>query len=229
MPTLLLIEDEAGIRDLLRLWLERAGYQCVETGNGREALRLFYETHPDLVILDLALPEMTGWQICERIREVSQVPIIMLTAQAEEPARVRGLQQGADDYVTKPFSFPELVARVQAVLRRAARSGPVPTVYRQGDLLLDPQAHRATLGGQDQKLTPTEFRLLAFLMQHPGQLLTHDQILSGVWGPAYSDDVDSVRIYIRNLRRKLETADGPRYIATEHGLGYRFLKVAAPT
>jgi two-component system KDP operon response regulator KdpE len=148
----------------------------------------------------------------------------MLTARGDEAAKVRGLQMGADDYITKPFGFPELLARVQAVLRRAAGAGVAHEVYRHGDLLLDPQAHRASLQGADLHLTPTEYRLLAFLMQHSGQLLTHRQILQGVWGPAYVDDLDSLRIYIRNLRRKLETEGGPRYIQTEHGLGYRFVK-----
>ena len=155
---------------------------CQAAGSGRAALRLFYSTHPDLVLLDLALPEMDGWQVCERIREVSQVPIIMLTARGEEAAKVRGLQMGADDYVTKPFGFPELLARVQAVLRRAAAGEQAHDVYRQGDLLLDPQAHRASLAGADLELTPTEYRLLAFLMQHSGQLLTHRQILAGRLG-----------------------------------------------
>src|SRR5689334_3179551 len=217
MAAILVVEDEAGLRDLMQLWLERAGYGCHTTGSGRAALRLFYDTHPDLILLDLALPEMDGWQVCERIREVSQVPIIMVTARAEEPAKVRGLQMGADDYITKPFGFPELLARIQAVLRRsAAGAGQAHEVYRHGDLLLDPQAHRASLHGDDLHLTPTEYRLLAFLMQHSGQLLTHRQILQGVWGPAYVDDLDSLRIYIRNLRRKLETEGGPRYIVTEH-------------
>ena len=224
MAAILLIEDEAGLRDLLTLWLERAGYTCHAAEGGRAGLRLFYSSQPDLVLLDLSLPEMDGWQVCERIREVSQVPIIMLTARGEEAAKVRGLQMGADDYITKPFGFPELLARVQAVLRRAAGAGLAHEVYRHGDLLLDPQAHRASLQGADLHLTPTEYRLLAFLMQHSGQLLTHRQILQGVWGPAYVDDLDSLRIYIRNLRRKLETESGPRYIQTEHGLGYRFLK-----
>jgi DNA-binding response OmpR family regulator len=217
-----------GLRDLVGLWLQRSGYSWHAAGSGREAMRLFYEVHPDLVILDLALPEMDGWQVCERIREVSQVPIIMLTARTSEEAKVRGLQMGADDYVTKPFGFPELLARVQAVLRRApVASGQMHQVYHEGDLLLDPQAHRATLDGTDLKLTPTEYRLLAFLMQHSGQLLTHRQILEGVWGSAYSDDIDSLRIYIRNLRKKLESDTGRRYIATEHGLGYRFLRAPA--
>ncbi len=224
MATILVVEDEAGLRDLLALWLGRSGYECVTADSGRAALRLFYSAHPDLVLLDLALPEMDGWQVCERIREVAQTPIIMLTARGEEASKVRGLQMGADDYITKPFGFPELLARVQAVLRRAAGAGQAHEIYRNGALLLDPQAHRASLDGDDLPLTPTEYRLLVFLMQHSGQLLTHRQILQGVWGPAYVDDLDSLRIYIRNLRRKLETDGGPRYIVTEHGLGYRFLK-----
>jgi len=222
MANILLVEDQADLRDLVVLWLKRAGYSCEAVGNGRAALRLFYEAHPDLVLLDLSLPEMDGWQLCERIREVSQVPIIMLTATGEEAAKVRALQMGADDYVTKPFGFPELLARIEAVLRRARSSGQTYEVYRQGDVLLDVQAHRATLRGADLKLTPTEYRLLAFFMQHPGQLLTHRQILEGAWGPAYIGDVDSLRIYIRSLRKKLEGETGPHYIATEHGLGYRF-------
>ncbi|MDQ6748295.1 MAG: response regulator transcription factor [Candidatus Dormibacteraeota bacterium] len=228
MTTILVAEDEPGMRELIQLWLQRAGYRCLTAAGGRAALRLFYEHRPDLVLLDLALPEMDGWQVCERIREVSQVPIIMLTARAEEPAKVRGLQMGADDYVTKPFGFPELLARVEAVLRRALPGPAMHDVYRQGDLILDSQAHRAMLRETDLKLTPTEYRLLAFLMQHSGQLLTHRQILEGVWGPAYGDDIDSLRIYIRNLRRKLEPADGTPYIVTEHGLGYRFRKSPPP-
>lgn len=226
MTTILVIEDEAGLRDLTRLWLERSGYECHTAGSGRAGLRLFYDLRPELVLLDLALPEMDGWQVCERIREVSQVGLIILTARGEEEDKVRGLQMGADDYITKPFGFPELLARVQAVLRRTSlgSSGVTGELYHQGALLLDAKAHRATLDGEDLKLTPTEYRLLAFLMQHPGQLLSHRQILQGVWGEAYADDVDSLRIYIRNLRRKLETGKSLRYISTEHGLGYRFNK-----
>lgn len=224
MASILLVEDEENLRRLVKLWLERAGYECTDVANGRTALRLFYEGHPDLVLLDLSLPEMDGWQLCERIREVSQVPIIMVTAMGEEAAKVRGLQMGADDYITKPFGFPELLARVEAVLRRMSRASSQPhDVYRHGDLILDPQAHHATLGGADLKLTPTEYRLLSFLMQHPGQLLTHRQILEGVWGEAYVGDIDSLRIYIRNLRKKLENEPGRHYITTEHSLGYRFV------
>ena len=226
MTSVLVIEDEAGLRDLTRLWLERSGYECHIAANGRAGLRLFYDLRPQLVLLDIALPEMDGWQVCERLREVSQVGLIILTARGSEEDKVRGLQLGADDYITKPFGFPELLARVEAVLRRTNLnpSGAASEVYHQGGLVLDAKAHRAMLDEEDLKLTPTEYRLLAFLMQHPGQLLTHRQILQGVWGEAYADDVDSLRIYIRNLRRKLETGKNLRYISTEHGLGYRFNK-----
>lgn len=231
METCLVVEDEKGLADLLKLWLGRSGYNCLIAQNGRLGLRLFYEAHPALIILDLALPEMDGWQLCERIREVSQIPIIMLTARGEELDKVRGLQMGADDYITKPFGFPELMARVQAVLRRTtpALENQTETVYQQGSLLLDPKAHRAILNEEDLKLTPTEYRLLVYLMQHSGQLLTHAQILHGVWGDTYADNVDSLRTYIRSLRRKLEAEAGSPSITTEHGLGYRFSKNQLPS
>ena len=226
MVKILVIEDETGLRDLMRLWLVRHNYECVTASTGRDGLRLFYDVRPDLVLLDLALPEMDGWQVCERVREVSQVGLIIVTARGEEADRVQGLQMGADDYITKPFSFPEMLARVEAVLRRTIvnKSSGVQEMYRQGELIVDPQAHHATLNGVDLKLTPTEYRLLVYLMQHSGQLMSHRQILQSVWGDAYVDDIDSLRIYIRSLRRKLETKKGVTYIDTEHGLGYRFRK-----
>ncbi len=229
---ILIVEDESKIADLVRLWLEQAGYACVSATSGLEALQMFYYARPSLVILDIALPQMDGWQVCERIREMSDVPIMMLTAKTDEADKVRGLGMGADDYVTKPFSFPELVARVQALLRRASRpatgelNGKVQ-VYQQADLWLDTSNHQATLHGKELKLTRTEFKLLAFLVQHAGQLLSHNQILEAVWGPSYRDELDSLRMYIRNLRRKLEEDHGNHhYIETEHGIGYRFVKTS---
>lgn len=231
---ILIIEDEPKIGELVRLWLEQAGYTCVSASNGLEGLQLFYYSRPNLVILDIALPQMDGWRLCERIREMSDVPIMLLTAKTDEADKVRGFSMGADDYVTKPFSFPELVARVQALLRRANRptTGDLPSItpytphiYHQADLVLDPDKHQATLHGKELKLTRTEFKLLSFMMQHAGQLLSHNQILEAVWGPTYRDEVDSLRMYIRNLRRKLEEERGThQYIETEHGMGYRFVK-----
>jgi two-component system KDP operon response regulator KdpE len=230
MESCLVVEDEKGLADLLKLWLGRSGYNCLVAENGRDGLRLFYENHPDLIILDLALPDLDGWQLCTRIREVSQIPLIMLTARSEETDKVRGLEMGADDYITKPFGFPELIARVQAALRRAHQviENPARAVYQQGSLLLDSKTHRAILNGEDLKLTPTEYRLLVYLMQHSGQLLTHTAILHGVWGDTYTDNVDSLRTYIRNLRRKLEAETGSPVITTEHGWGYRFSKNLLP-
>jgi DNA-binding response OmpR family regulator len=229
---ILIVEDETKIASLVRLWLEQAGYTCLTATGGLEALQTFYYARPSLVILDIALPQMDGWKVCERIREMSDVPIMMLTAKTDEADKVRGLGMGADDYVTKPFSFPELVARVQALLRRASRptsgelNGKVQ-VYQQADLWLDATNHQATLRGKELKLTRTEFKLLAFMMQHAGQLLSHNQILEAVWGPTYRDELDSLRMYIRNLRRKLEDDHSERrYIETEHGIGYRFIKTS---
>lgn len=229
---ILIVEDEPKIAELVRLWLEQAGYACASAASGLEALQTFFYTRPNLVILDLALPQMDGWRVCERIRELSDVPIMMLTAKTDEADKVRGFSLGADDYVTKPFSFPELVARVQALLRRANRSNTgelngAVKIYNQADLMLDTENHQATLHGRELKLTRTEFKLLSFMMQHAGQLLSHNQILEAVWGPTYRDEVDSLRMYIRNLRRKLEDDHAtPHYIETEHGMGYRFVKTS---
>ncbi len=228
---ILIVEDETKISDLVKLWLEQEGYTCVTVRSGLEALQMFYYARPNLVILDIALPQMDGWKVCERIREMSDVPIMMLTAKTEEADKVRGLGMGADDYMTKPFSFPELVARVGALLRRANRTSTGELghhqIYKQADLLLDTANHQVTLHGKELKLTRTEFKLLAFMVQHAGQLLSHNQILEAVWGPTYRDEVDSLRMYIRNLRRKLEQEPGgPQYIETEHGIGYRFVKTS---
>jgi DNA-binding response OmpR family regulator len=229
---ILIVEDETKIAELVRLWLEQAGYACATATSGLEALQTFFYTRPNLVILDLALPQMDGWMVCERIRELSDVPIMMLTAKTDEADKVRGFSLGADDYVTKPFSFPELVARVQALLRRANRPSTgeltgVVKIYTHADLMLDTENHQATLHGRELKLTRTEFKLLSFMMQHAGQLLSHNQILEAVWGPTYRDEVDSLRMYIRNLRRKLEDDHSDHhYIETEHGMGYRFVKTS---
>jgi DNA-binding response OmpR family regulator len=203
--------------------MSRAGYRVVSAATGVEALRRFYEDRPDLVILDVALPGLDGWQVIERVREFSRVPIIMVTARSSEADKIHGLKLGADDYITKPLSFPELLARVEAALRRA--STPSPERLRRlqfRDLVLDLDDHRARLGGDEIRLTPTEFRLLAYLLEHAGQLVTHRQVLAAVWGAGYDADVHLLRMTIRNLRLKLEgAAPGQSYITTEYGLGYR--------
>jgi two-component system KDP operon response regulator KdpE len=220
---ILVVEDEPEFSDLLALWISRAGYEPVTAATGIDALRQFYERHPALVILDVALPGLDGWQVLERIREFSRVPVLLVTARSSETDKVRGLKLGADDYITKPLSFPELMARVEAALRRAATSTPErPRRQQHRDLVVDLDDHRARLRGIEIRLTPTEFRLLAYLVEHAGQLVAHRQVLTAVWGKGYDADVHLLRMTIRNLRLKLEAvAPGESYIATEYGLGYR--------
>ncbi len=221
--TVLIVEDEPEFAGLLELWVERAGYRPTLAGSGPEALRRFYEDHPDLVLLDVALPGLDGWQVIERIREFSRVPIIVVTARGSEADKVRGLKLGADDYVTKPLSLPELLARIEAAMRRAATPAPErPRKLRHRDLAIDLDDHRVHLRGAEVRLTPTEYRLLAYLVEHAGQLVLHRQVLAAVWGAGYDADVHLLRMTIRNLRLKLEgVAPGEAYIATEYGLGYR--------
>ena len=221
--TILIVEDEPDFAGLLELWFDRSGYRPILASSGKDALRRFYEEHPDLVILDVALPDLDGWQVIERIREFSRVPILMVTARSSEADKVRGLKLGADDYITKPLSFPELIARVEAALRRASTPAPDrPRRLQHRDLIVDLDDHRARLRGEDVRLTPTEFRLLAYLLEHAGQLVAHRQVLAGVWGSGYDADVHLLRMTIRNLRLKLDAvAPGDAYIATEYGLGYR--------
>lgn len=223
--TILIVEDEPEFAALLELWVRTAGYEPVVAHNGNDALRRFYEAHPDLVLLDLSLPGLDGWQVLERIREFSRVPILMVTARSGEADKVRGLKLGADDYVTKPLSLPELLARVEAALRRAGTASPErPRRLRNGALVVDLDEHRAYVDGEEIRLTPTEFRLLAYLVEHAGQLVTHRQVLGSVWGAGYGSDTHLLRMTIRNLRIKLEAAaPGSSYIGTEYGLGYRLL------
>lgn len=229
-PTkILIVEDEEGLAGYVQLWLEQVGYTCLWSRTGPEGLMQARDWKPDLVLLDLSLPGMDGWEICRRIRQASQVPIIMVTARGEEVDRVRGLKMGADDYIVKPFSLPELVARVEAVLRRSGgvtQKKGVTTFHRAG-LDVDLEERNVAVDHQQVRLTPTEFRLLAYLVENQGRLLTHRQILQAVWGPEYGDEVDSLRMFIRALRQKIEipTEPGgtkPRYITTEYGIGYRF-------
>lgn len=223
--TVLIVEDEPEFAALLELWIGQAGYRTVMALDGADALRRFYDERPDLVVLDVALPGLDGWQVLERLREFSRVPVLMVTARGSEADKIRGLKLGADDYVTKPVSFPELVARVEAALRRAGSSPPERHRRLQhGDLIVDLDDHRARLRGQEVRLTPTEFRLLAFLVERAGQLVTHRQMLDGVWGTGYERDVHLLRMTVRNLRLKLDAAaPGESFVATEYGLGYRLV------
>lgn len=229
--TILIVEDEPEFGALLERWISEAGYRPHRAGSGQEALRGFYEQHPDLVVLDVSLPGLDGWQVIERIREFSRVPVIMATARGAESDKIRGLKLGADDYITKPLSFPELMARIEAALRRAASAAVErPRRIRYRDLIADLDEHRVHVRDVEVRLTPTEFRLLVFLLEHAGKLVTHRQALQSVWGGGYNADVHLLRMTIRNLRHKLEAVTpGESYITTEYGVGYRLTGAPAPT
>lgn len=219
----LIVEDEPEFADLMALWLGRAGHETVTASDGVAAMRALYDERPDLVTLDVALPRLDGWAVLGRMREVSDVPILIVSARGSEAERVRGLQLGADDYLTKPFAFREFVARVDAALRRATQAAPrTPAALHHRDLVVDDLAHRVLLAGSEIHLTPTEFRVLSCLARRPGQLVTHAQLLREAWGPDYGSELHLLRMAIRSIRAKLaEVAPAVEYVATDYGLGYR--------
>jgi DNA-binding response OmpR family regulator len=219
---ILVVDDDPDIRGLLRELLDRRGFSVAEAGDGQEALRVFFEQRPDLVVLDVAMPGLDGWQTLERIRELSDVPVVMLTAKATEIEKTRGLRAGADDYVTKPFGRQELLARVDALLRRTGkREAPVES-YSDPYLAIDFTQRAVTVGGEPVELTPLEFRLLSAFVRHPNQVLTHDQLLELVWGDAEGAR-DQVKLYVGYLRKKL-SPDAPDSvpIETRRGFGYAY-------
>lgn len=226
----LIVEDEPEFAALLELWIGQSSYRTSLAATGREALQAFHELHPDLVILDVSVPGPDGWHVLERIREMSRIPVLMVTARSSESDKVRGLRLGADDYVTKPVSFPELIARIEGALRRAQQAPPGRVrELRHRELAINLDDHGVKLRQRDVRLTPTEFRLLVYLVERAGQLVTHRQVLTGVWGAGYGTDVHLLRMTIRNLRAKLDAvAPGESYIATEYGLGYRLTGPASP-
>lgn len=225
--TILVIDDDELTARVISDKMVEAGYAVHVAHNGREGLRQMYSHHPELVILDLLMPEMDGWTTCRRIREVSNVPIIMLTAQDRPQDIIRGLDEGADEYVTKPFDVSVLLARVRAVLRRAAlppsSSQKEDVAYSDDYLTFNSVDRRVMVKDELVKLTPTEYNLLALLIRNAGRVLPYRMLLEQVWGWEYIDDVDYLRVYIWHLRRKLEPdPKNPRYVLTEHGVGYRF-------
>ena len=225
MARILLVEDDAGIRAALGLALEDEGYDVVQAPNGRLGLTMVTSEQPDLVLLDLRLPDVSGFEVCREIRQRSNVPIIIVTAQTDTHDLVAGLEAGADDYVTKPVNTKELAARIRAALRRLVRenSGRLPDVVRFGDIELRREAGTVAKAGVEVALTKTELRLLIEFIDHPNMVLSRDQLLERVWGYDYLGDSRLVDAHIRRLRVKIEDApNDPRYILTARGLGYRF-------
>lgn len=216
--TILVVDDSATERAAVGQRLQGAGYTVVTAADGREGMRRLYETHPDLVLLDIVMPELDGWQTLELIRQVSDVPVIMVTGLDTELERIRGLRAGADDYVGKPFSAAELVARVEAVLRRAGGQPEVREVYDDGVVSIDHAASEVRVRGDAVALTPLEFRLLSAFVEHPGHVLSRGQLMELVWGDVYGAG-DQVKIYVGFLRRKL---GAPELIETVRGFGYRY-------
>ena len=222
MPEILVIDDDQNLNDLLCEFLNGQGYGTRCTANGRAGLREMFERKSDLIILDVTMPQMDGWETLKRIREVSDTPVIMLTARDDESDILRGFSQGADDYVTKPFSFAQLAARIKAVL---ARKGDAPggEHLTAGDLQVDIPSRRVLQGSKTINLTPTEFNLLVALMRRKGEVLSSEELARQVWGPQYASEVGFVRRYIWHLRQKMEiNPDDPQYIHNERGYGYRF-------
>lgn len=226
--TILVVDDEPKLLDLVRTILEKEGFNVIEAHNGYEAVEQVRTKLPDLVLLDVMMPEMDGFEALREIRQASNVPVIMLTVQATESDKVRGLELGADDYVAKPFDHRELVSRVKAMLRRAAMP---PTVTKASDqikiddrLEIDFDKREVIVDGKRQKLRPLEYRLLYHLVNNAGKLLSHENLLTKVWGREYRDDEQLLRLYITYLRQKIEQDPShPKYIMNERGLGYRFL------
>lgn len=223
---LLFVEDDTDLVKALELYFSRGGWEVLTAKNGLEGLQKLYDERPNVVILDIAMPKMDGWEVCRRIRELSDVPVLILTARVQEDERVKGLKLGADDYVIKPFSLKELEARVEAVLRRARAAKPQKTgvLFANAELVIDADRLMVTRDGRHIDLTPTELRLLLLLAENVGRVLTHRQILEKIWGAEYADDLDYVKLFIYRLRRKIEgDPEKPIYILSERGIGYRFV------
>ena len=219
---MLVVDDDPDVRALVTTLLDRAGYLVAEAEDGRAALKALYEQRPDLVVLDVNMPDLDGWGTLERIRELSDVPVIMLSARSEELEKVRALRAGADDYVTKPFGRQELLARVETVLRRAGGGGMKET-YSDSIMTVDFGERRLSVGERSVELTPLEFKLLAAFVEHPNQLLEHGQLLELVWGGERGTSRDQVKLYVGYLRKKLADAGAAAdAIETVRGYGYRY-------
>ena len=218
---ILIVDDEPGLRELVRIKLEHEGFRVVQAGNGIEGLELVREEHPDLVILDVMMPEMDGWEMCRKLREFSQLPVLMLTAKVQSKDIVTGLESGADDYLLKPFNMDELIARVRALLRRVP-SPNRPLTAGKGEITIDRQKREVIVREESIDLTPIEYDLLLMLAEGAGTVMSHETLLQGVWGQEYTKDNDYLKVYVWHLRRKLEqNPRDPKLLQTEWGVGYR--------
>ena len=222
---ILVIDDDSGLLTLLRLGLEREGFTVITAESGKEGLRQAYETRPDVIVLDIMMPEMDGWLTCQRLRSICDTPIIMLTAKTDQSDVLKGLSLGADDYLTKPCSFDELKARIRTVLRRAnvGSRDDWRAIYDDGFLRIDLKDGTVMQRGEAIHLTPIEARLLMYLVSQKGRIVPHKELLIGVWGPEYAEEVSYLSVYIRYLRRKIEDdPSNPHYIRTRWRMGYYF-------
>ncbi len=225
-PTsVLVVDDEPRLVKYVRANLESVGYRVITAYEGKTALSLAEIEDPDLIVLDVLMPGLDGYEVCKRVREFSDVPIIMLTAKGEESDKVKGLNIGADDYVAKPFGAPELLARVKAVLRRSVSEHASPrSNFVCGDFCMDYAKNRVTVRGQEVVLSATEYKLLLYLTTNAGRVILHEDLLSKVWGPEYRDEIDYLRVYIHHLRQKVEEDPSkPKFILSRPGIGYTFV------
>ena len=222
MKRILVVDDEKQITRMLRASLQSSGYQVSVAGNGLEAYTLFETERPDLIITDLAMPEMNGIELTQAIRGVTQIPIIVLSVRDSDQMKVLALDEGADDYLTKPFSVPELLARVRAQLRRGVEPQAVLSHIELGDFVIDTETHSVLIRNQPVHLTPKEFDLLVVFARSPERVLTHKVLLRAVWGPAGDGQPEYLRVLIAQLRKKIERGDSPQYILSEPWIGYRF-------
>ncbi len=230
MPQILVVDDEPVFRDTLAFNLRRDGFDVTTAADGLSAVEAFQKTEPDLILLDLMLPGISGIEVCKRVREVSSVPIIMVTAKDDEIDKVVGLEVGADDYLTKPYSYRELLARIRAVLRRAKADVPAPEtseVLRAGRILMDTEAHEVRVDGKKVKMPLREFELLELFLQNPDRVLTRNQILDRIWGLNYIGDTKTLDVHVKRIRSKIEEdPSNPTALVTVRGLGYKLVSAA---
>ena len=222
MKRILVVDDERQITRMLRASLQSSGYEVLTAANGVEGLERFETGRPDLIITDLAMPEMNGLELTQAVRRMDKTPIIVLSVRDTDVMKVKALDEGADDYLTKPFSIPELLARIRTQFRRTATEQPEQTRFEIGDFVIDADAHTVSVRGQALHLTPKEFDLMLLFARSPGRVLTHKVLLRAIWGPAGDDQPEYLRVLIAGLRKKIERGEGPKYIQSEPWVGYRF-------